>query len=125
MRRFGTLATMSTAGSNPHTRAAQRRGQINTLRTRVAALAVGIFLAAGAGLFAQLASGHDPGLTDRSSASTAQQSTATSTAGSDGGSSGSGNAATDDGWGDDWDDGGASSQSAAPADTSGLTTRQS
>jgi hypothetical protein len=54
---------------------AARRGRerlIHALRSRVAVLAVGIFLLAFAGLFIQLSSGHDPGLSTAAAAAVTQ-----------------------------------------------------
>jgi hypothetical protein len=55
---------MPTARADARSLAARRRARIDALRTRVAVVAVASFLAIWAGLFVQLASGHDPGLND-------------------------------------------------------------
>ena len=51
---------------DPQARAAARRAQIHALRTRVAAIGVAAFLALWGVLYVQLATGHDPGLSDAS-----------------------------------------------------------
>jgi hypothetical protein len=51
---------------DPHAVAAGRRARIHTLRRRVAAIGVVAFLALWGVLYVQLATGHDPGLSDAS-----------------------------------------------------------
>ncbi|MEA2195403.1 MAG: hypothetical protein QOG42_1837 [Solirubrobacteraceae bacterium] len=60
----GRLMAMPTARPDARAAAALRRARIDALRMRVAVIAVAGFLAVWAGLFVQLASGHDPGLND-------------------------------------------------------------
>jgi hypothetical protein len=60
------------AGPDPRSLAARRRARIDALRMRVAALTVAGFLVIWAGLFVQLASGHDPGLNDGAGAAVVQ-----------------------------------------------------
>jgi hypothetical protein len=51
----------------PHPALAARRRRIHTIRVRVAAGAVALFLALFSGLYVQMASGHDPALAKASS----------------------------------------------------------
>jgi len=63
---------MDERAPQPHPRAAAaraaRRGQINALRTRVAVLAVSVFIAAWGVVFVRLVEGHDPALASTSGA---------------------------------------------------------
>jgi len=61
-----------TSRPDPRVLLAQRRAHIRALRTRVAAIGVGAFLALWGVLYVQLASGHDPGLRDASPAAVVQ-----------------------------------------------------
>jgi hypothetical protein len=63
---------MNKAGIDPSALAAQRRGRIHALRTRVAVGAVSAFVAIWCVLFVQLATGHDPGLNDASTVAVVQ-----------------------------------------------------
>ena len=91
--------------TTPHAAARlARERRIHALRMRVVAIAVALFLAAWAGLFVQLISGHDPAL--------ASSTTAVATQSAD-------PSATDDGW---YDDTSSAEQLSAPA---AVTTGQS
>jgi hypothetical protein len=65
-----------------HPAVAARRRRIHTLRARVAAGAVALFIALFSGLYVQMASGHDPALSRTSSAQVAPTATATDSASS-------------------------------------------
>ncbi len=93
-RAWTKLAVM-TESATPHATARlARERRIHALRMRVVAIAVALFLAAWAGLFVQLVSGHDPALASSTSSVAAQSADP---------------AATDDGWSDGgWSDGGSS-----------------
>ncbi len=55
-----------TSRPDPRAVLAQRRAHIRALRTRIAAIGVAAFLALWGVLYVQLATGHDPGLSDAS-----------------------------------------------------------
>ncbi|HKG67104.1 MAG TPA: hypothetical protein VKB28_23750 [Solirubrobacteraceae bacterium] len=64
--------------SSPHPALAARRARVRRLRARVAAGAIALFLALFAGLYVQMATGHDPAL-GAGSAQVATTSTTTTT----------------------------------------------
>jgi len=63
--------------THAHPAVAARRRRIHTLRVRVAAGAVALFIALFSGLYVQMASGHDPALSDTPSAQVATTATTT------------------------------------------------
>jgi predicted metal-binding membrane protein len=108
--------------TDPRRRAADKRRareqRMRDLRARVVAVAVALFVAAWAGLFIQLVSGHDPALAGEVApvAQAADPEAATDDSADDGWSDG---ASADDGW---------SSSDTASTDSSqpaAVTTRQS
>ena len=76
----------------PHPALAARRRRIHTIRVRVAAGAVALFLALFSGLYVQMASGNDPAL---AKATTAQVSPSASATTSSGTTSSSGTGSSD------------------------------
>jgi hypothetical protein len=62
-----------------HPAVAARRRRIHNIRVRVAAGAVALFIALFAGLYVQMASGHDPALAKSSSSAQVASSSATTT----------------------------------------------
>jgi cell division protein FtsN len=88
-----------------------RSQRIHVLRTRVVAIAVALFVAAWAGLYVQLVSGHDPALAS-SSSSVATQSADPSVTD-----------ASDDGW--SGDDSSATPTESSVSSTAAVTTGQS
>lgn len=98
---------------DPRALVARRRAHIHALRTRVATVAVAAFLALWAGLFVQLATGHDPALKDSATTAVVQSADPAATDTADDGSL-TGADTTSDG------------VSATPSDSSSdVTTRQS
>lgn len=97
------LAAMDESTPRNATARLARERRIHTLRMRVVAIAVALFVAAWAGLFVQLISGHDPALAS-STSSVATQSADPSV--------------TDDGWSDD----GSGDDSTSPLTGSDSTT---
>jgi hypothetical protein len=114
---------MNTDAVDPRALAAQRRGRIRAVRKRVAAGAVAAFLAVWAVLFVQLATGHDPGLSDAATSAvvrSADPAAAPTTGGARADATGSGDAS---GPADPSTDSGASQ--GAAVDSGAVTTRQS